>query len=63
MDIRLPVYSVNEACKILGVTRFIFEKKIKYHLTRLEKRHGKEIFLQQEINTLNEKITRYEIID
>ena len=63
IDIRLPVFSLKEACGVLGVSRFIFEKKFKYHLTRLEKRGGTEFFLQQEVNTLNESVIRYEIID
>lgn len=62
-DIRLPVFSLAEACKVLGVTKYVFEKKFKYHLTRLEKRNGNEIYLQEEVNTLNKSIIRYEIID
>lgn len=62
-DIRLPVFSLKEACSVLGISKFIFEKKFRYHLTRLEKRGGNEIFLQEEVYTLNKSIVRYEIID
>lgn len=62
-DIRLPVISLQEACNALGVSRFIFDKKFRYHLTRLEKRNGREIFLQQEVAILSKSVVRYEIID
>ena len=62
-DIRLPVFSLKETCSVLGVSKLIFEKKFRYHLNQLEKRSGKEIFLQQEVETLNESVVRYEIID
>ncbi len=62
-DIRLPVYTIKEACNVLGVSRHIFERKFRYHLTRLEKRNGSEIFLQQEVKILSQSIVRYEIID
>lgn len=62
-DIRLPVYTLREACNVLGISTRIFERKFRYHLTRLEKRNGREIFLQQEIDILNQSIIRYEIID
>jgi hypothetical protein len=62
-DIRLPVYTISEALKVLGVSKHIFNRKFRYHLTRLEKRNGSEIFLKEEIDTINKSIVRYEIID
>lgn len=63
-DIRLPVFSLSETCEILGVSKYVFETKLRYHLTRLEKRNGKDVFLQEEVRELEKSIIKnsFEII-
>ena len=63
-DIRLPVFTIDQACEILNVSKYIFETKLRYHLTRLQRINGKDVFLQEEIRALDKIIVRnsFEII-